>query len=121
MPILFAKLHGERLGDWAAAIEVAEGVLGLEQFQPLLRAEAHRLLGRAHAALGNKAEAKGAVERALPEFKAGQYVWLERMALRDLERVCEAAEAKEVQARLQGVEERMSASVAQLSKLGAIM
>ena len=50
--LLCARLGGERLGDWAAAVEVAEGVLAIEAFNPLLRTEALRLLGRAHDALG---------------------------------------------------------------------
>ena len=41
-------------------------MLEVEQFNPLLRAEAARLLGRARAALGDTAEARKAVERADP-------------------------------------------------------
>ena len=34
-----ARLHGERLGDWAAAAEVADGLLAIEAFNPLLRVQ----------------------------------------------------------------------------------
>ena len=53
--ILLGRLHGERLGQWATTVEITEGVLAIERFNPLLRAEAHRLLGRAHMALGERA------------------------------------------------------------------
>ena len=43
-------------------MEVAEGVLRIEAFNPLLRTEAWRLLGRARAELGERAAAwEGAV------------------------------------------------------------
>ena len=59
--LLCATLHGERLGQWQLAAEVAEGVLRIEAFNSLLRVECHRLLGRANAALGRREEAcKGA-------------------------------------------------------------
>ena len=50
--LLCARLHGERLGDWAAAAEVAEGVLATEAFNPVVRTEALRLLARAGGAGG---------------------------------------------------------------------
>ena len=51
--LLCARLHGEWLGAWAAAAEVAEGVLATEAFNPVVRTEALRLLGRARAAIMN--------------------------------------------------------------------
>ena len=33
-------LRGERLGEWEAVVEVAKGVLDIEQFNPMLRTEA---------------------------------------------------------------------------------
>jgi hypothetical protein len=65
--LLCARLHGERLGGWEAAVEVAEGVLRIEQFISLLRTEACRLLGRALAALERRAAACEAAERAAAE------------------------------------------------------
>ena len=38
--LLLARLHGERLSHWALAAEVAEGVLRIEEFNPILRTEA---------------------------------------------------------------------------------
>ena len=114
-PLLLAKLHGEQLGDWAAVVQVTEGVLALEAHQPLLRAEAYRLLGRARAALGQSGEAHEAAERAAAEAKAGHYVWLEWLSTRDL------ARAGGVNGRLKEVEGRMQASAAELSLYNAIM
>ena len=84
-------------------------MLEVEQFNPLLRAEAARLLGRARAALGDKAEACKAVERAVADAKAGRYIWMEMLAMRDLAQLCEAADAKAVEERLKGVKGRMAA------------
>ena len=50
--MLCARLQGERLGRWDLTVEVAEGVLQIKEFCPLLRTEAWRLLGRARAELG---------------------------------------------------------------------
>ena len=55
--ILCAQLYGERLGEWQVAVEVMEGLLQIEAFNPYLRCEAYRLLGRARAALGQRAAA----------------------------------------------------------------
>ena len=116
--LLCARLHGERLSNWEAAAEVAEGVLGIEQFQPLLRTEAHRLLGRAKAALGKRAEACAAAERAAAEAAGAQYVWLEMMALADLLKWTAQGEAAEaVRARLRGVAGRLAASTEELASL----
>jgi len=122
-PLLFARLHGERLGDWAAAAQVAEGVLALESFQPLLRSEAHRLLGRARMALGERADARKAVESAVSEAKAARYIWLEMLATRQLARLCEqeAGEAEAMQARVLDVEGRMEASPAELAQVRSVM
>ena len=81
--LVCAQLAGERLGDWAAAEEVAAGVLGIEAFNPLLRVQALRLLGRAKRELGERAAACEAAERAAAEAATARYVWLEMMALGD--------------------------------------
>ena len=44
--LLCARLHGERLGDWAPSVEVAT-LVELEPFNPYLRTEALRLLSKA--------------------------------------------------------------------------
>ena len=47
-------LYGERLGEWEVAAEVAAGILRIpcNALNPLVRIEAHRLLGRSHVSLG---------------------------------------------------------------------
>ena len=110
MPLLLAKLHGERLGDWAAATRVAEGVLDIEQLNPMLRSEAQRLLARAHAALGDKVEACRAVERAVADAKLGRYIWIEMLATRDLAQLCDAGDVKAAKERLESVKGRMAGS-----------
>jgi hypothetical protein len=98
--LLCARLHSERLGGWEAAAEVAEGVLRLEQFNPLLRTEACRLLGCAHAALGQRAAACEAAERAVAEAGKARYAWLvEMVSLADLLRWSQTSEAEGVRSR----------------------
>ena len=113
--LLCARLHGECLGDWKAAAEVAEGVLNIEEFQPLLRTEAHRLLGRAKAELGDKVAACEAAERAATQAAGAKHVWLEMLSIRDLLRWCEAGEAEGVRSRLRGVAGRLAASAEELA------
>lgn len=108
--LLCARLHGERLGDWKATADVAGGVLCIEQFNPLLRTEAYRLLGRAKAALGERALACMAAECAATEAAGAKYVWLEMLSLRDLLRWCELSEADNVRVRLRGVVGRVAAT-----------
>ena len=110
-----ARLHGERLGDWAVTVEVAEGVLRIEQFNPLLRTEALRLLGRAKAALGDRAAACEVAERAAAEAEGAKYVWLEMLALRDLLKWSEAGEAENVKVRLRAVAGKTAASAKDLT------
>ena len=115
--ILLARLHGERLQEWPTVIEVAEGVLSIERFNPLLRTEAHRLLGRAHFALGERHAACAAAERAVAEAAGGRYLWLEMLSLRDLRRWSNAmpAEAEIVRLRLDAVVGRMAASTEEIA------
>ena len=90
--LLCARLHGERLGGWAVAAEVAAGMVAIEAFQPLVRTEAYRLLGRA------RAECAG-------------YVWLEMRALGDALRWCGDGDGEGLRVRLRGVVGRMAATV----------
>ena len=113
--LVCARLHGERLGDWAVTVEVAEGVLRIEQFNPRLRTEALRLLGRARAALGDRAAACTAAERAAAEAAGAKYVWLEMLSLCDLLKWCEAGEADGVRARLRAMVSRMTATREELA------
>ena len=106
--LLCARLHGERLGDWTAAAEVAEFVLAVESFNPAVRTEAHRLLGRARAALGQHLAAREAAEAAIDEAAKAKYVWLEMLALRDLLEWSEVGEVESVRARLGGVLRRVA-------------
>ncbi len=108
--LLCARLHGERLGRWDVAAEVAEGVLGIEEFHPLLRTEAYRLLGRARAEQGQRAAACEAAERAATEAAEARYVFLELLSLRDLERWSEGGEVEGVRSRLDAVAGRMAAT-----------
>ena len=115
--ILLARLHGERLHAWTTAVEVAEGVLSLERYNPLLRTEAHRLLGRAHAALGECTAACAAAERAVAEAAGGRYLWLQALSLRDLSRWSPAAEAESVRPRLEAVVARMAVPMQELAEV----
>lgn len=112
--LLCARLHGERLGDWSVVVEVAQGLLRFEHFNPMLRTEAHRLLGRALAELGQRAAACEAAERAVAEAAGAKYAWLEMLSLRDLLRWGEAGEAESVHSRLRGVVGRLVASADEL-------
>ena len=112
--LLCARLHGERLGNWQATADVAEGVLQIEAFNPLLRCEAYRLLGRARSELGQRAKACEAAEAAAAEAALARYVWLEMLSLRDLLRWCEASEAERARHRLAGVVQRMAATPEEL-------
>lgn len=113
--LLCARLHGERLGAWAVAVEIAEGVLRLEAFQPLVRTEALRLLGRAQAALGNTSEACTAAERAASEAASAKYVWYEMLALHDLLQWSAAGAREGVRSRLRAVVGRIDASTEELA------
>lgn len=108
--LLLSLLRGERLGDWGAVVEVAEGVLTIEAFNCTVRAEACRLLGRAYHALGGRVAACEAAEKAVAEAARAKYAWLEMMALRDLLSWCEAAEAEAVRSRLRGVTAQLAVS-----------
>lgn len=112
--LLCARLHGERLGAWGATVEVAQGVLAIEQFNPLLRTEALRLLGAAHAAEGRLDAACEACERAVSEAAGARYVWLELLSLRDVLRWSDEGAAAEVRSRLGAVVSRVSASTEEL-------
>ena len=113
--LLCARLHGERLGDWAAAAEVAEGVLATEAFNPVVRTEALRLLGRAWAAQGAQAAACEAAERAVAQAAEARYAWFEMLALADLLKWCAAGEAADVRSRLRGVASRLASSKEELA------
>ena len=115
--VLCATLHGEQLGDWAAADEVAAGVLRIEAFNPLLRIQCHRLHGRASAALGRHAAACEAAERAAAEAAGARYVWLEMLALGDLLDWCEAGAKESVRLRLRAVAGRLEASAEELARV----
>ena len=112
--LLCARLHGERLGDWKAAVEVAEGVLRLEEFNLVVRIEAHRLLGRAKAELGDRAAACEAAEGAAAEAARAKCGWLEMLSLRDLLQRCETVMAEGVRSRLRGVVAKLAASADEL-------
>ena len=103
------------MGDWKATAEVADGVLQIEEFNPLLRIEAHRLLGRAKEELGERTAAVRAGECAVAEAAGAKYAWLEMMALRDVLRWSEAGEVEGVRSRLRGVAGRLAASAEELS------
>ena len=116
--VLCATLYGERLGEWAAAAEVASGVLAIEAFNPLLRVQASRLLGRAKAELGAREAACEAAERAIAEAAHAQYAWLEMMALTDLVKWSEAKDAKGARERLRSlVQQKIAAPEEELSRV----
>ena len=107
--------RGERLGEWEATIEVAEGVLRVEPFSPMVRTEACRLLGRAHHALGARAAACAAAEKAVAEAGLARYAWLQMLALRDLLAWGEPGETEAVRSRLRSVTGRLAASQEELA------
>ena len=113
--LLLARLHGERLGEWEAAAEVAEGVLGIEPFNPWVRIEAHRLLGRGQAALGRRSEAFESVERAAAEAVGARCVWFEFLSLRDALKWCGPSDAPGVRSRLAEVLGRLKATEEELA------
>ena len=115
--LLCAQLHGERLGDWTATEQVATGVLKVELFNPMLRTQASRLLGRAHMELGRRSDACDAAGCAAAEAAKAKYVWLEYICWRDMLRWCEEGEAALARSRLQEVEGRMLASREELVSL----
>ena len=84
--LLGRALHGSRLGDWATAAEIAEGVLEISnaKFNPLVRIEALRLLARSCTARGMEAGATDASERALAVASEVSYPWMEMLVLRDM-------------------------------------
>ena len=113
--LLCARLHGERLGNWNATVEVAEGLLRIEEFNPVFRTEALRLLGRAKAKLGERAAACKATEDAVAEAVGAKYVWLEMLSLHDLLQWSQPGAVEGVRARLRAVVSRMSASSEELT------
>ena len=96
-------------------MEIAKGVLHIEQFNPLLRIAAFRLLGRACYALEQATEACEAAERAVDEAVNAHYVWLELMGTADLLKWCPMAETESVRLRLRGVAGRCAASSKELA------
>lgn len=106
--LLCARLHGERLGSWETAAEVAEGVLAIEAFQPLLRTEALRLLARAKGEAGDRAAACEAAARGAAEAAGAGYVWLEMRSLDDALRWCAEGEAEGVRSRLRDTMGRLA-------------
>eukprot|EP00966_Prymnesium_polylepis_P158737 3669078-Prymnesium_polylepis.2 len=104
--LLGARLHGERLGSWEAAAEVVEGVLAIEEFQPLLRTEVE---------LGDRAAACEAAERAAAEAAGAGYVWLEMLSLGDMVGWCAEGEVEGVRSRLCGVVGRLAATEAEVA------
>jgi hypothetical protein len=89
-------------------------VLAIEEFNPLLRVQALRLLGRAKAELGEGTAACEAAERAVAEAARARYAWLQMLALADLLGWCDASEGEAVRARLCSVAGQMVASKEEL-------
>ena len=112
--LLCARLHGERLGGWEVATEVAEGLLAIEAFHPLLRTETLRLLSRAKAEVGDRVSACEAAERAAAQAAGAGYAWLEMRSLDDTLRWCGEAEVEDVRSRLHSVVRRLAATEEEL-------
>jgi hypothetical protein len=109
-PTHCATLHGERLGAWDVAEAVASKLLEVEEFNPLCRVEAGRLLCRARASLGRREGACEAASRAADEAATTGLRWLEMLALRDWLRYGGADVDGSVWTRLEGVMGRLTAS-----------
>jgi hypothetical protein len=107
--LLCASLNGERLGAWDVAEAVASKLLEVEEFNPLCRVEAGRLLCRARASLGRREGACEAASRAADEAARTGLWWLEMLALRDWLRYGGAEAGSSVWSRLEGVMGRLMA------------
>ena len=90
-------------------------MLAIEAFNPVLRTEALRLLGRAKAQAGDRAAAYEAAERAAAEAAGAGYVWFEMRSLGDALRWCAEGEAEGVRSRLRGVVGRLAATEEELT------
>ena len=101
------RLQGERLGDWAVAVEL-EGVLAIESCTPFSVSRRSGCSG-VHA-LGERQAACAAAEKARAEAVGAKYVWLEMKAMRDLLLWCEEGEVEGMRSRLRDVAGRMAVS-----------
>ena len=115
--LVIARLHGERLGNWEATVQVTVGVLAIEALNPVLRVEAYRLLARANATLGRKRAACEAAENAAATAVQAHYVFYEILSLRDVLKWTDASEVQAVCARLRAAAERTTASRADLERV----
>jgi hypothetical protein len=92
--LLCATLYADRLGDADAAAKIVEqGVLAVQGLgtaahrggmNPLTRIEAWRLLARCRGLRGDGAGALEALECALSESQAVEFVWMELKSLEDM-------------------------------------
>ena len=110
--LLCSALYG-RLGDWATATAACEAVLKVA-LNPFVRTEAHRLLGRCHAATGARTAACEAAESAVAEAARAGYAWMEMRALRELRDWVEPGAAPAVHARLDEAVARLAATPAEI-------
>ena len=76
---------------------------------------ANRLLGCAHAALGQRDVACDAAERAAAEAAGARYVWLELASLREMVGRCEGERLEGVLSRLHVIARRLMATDEQLA------
>jgi hypothetical protein len=112
--LLCAMLHGERLGAWDVAEAVASKLLEVEEFNPLCRVEAGRLLCRARASLGRREGACEAALCAADEAARTGCRWLEMLALRDWVRYGGDGVGGSVWCRLEGVMRQLAATSEEL-------
>jgi hypothetical protein len=89
---------------------VASKLLEVEEFNPLCRVEAGRLLCRARASLGRREGACEAASRAADEAARTGCRWLEMLSLRDWVRYGGDGVDGSVWSRLEGVMGQMVAS-----------
>ena len=102
---------------------MAAGVLRIPSnaFNPLVRIEAYRLLGRSHVSLGRPQAAFEAAERAVAVAAEVGFVWMELLVTLDMLRWARASsmarEAAAYRTRLDGVVQRVQATPEELASL----
>ena len=102
--LLCASLYG-RLGAWADAQTIAEGVLALGELgmPAAFRIEAWRVLGQCRGQLDDCAGALEALQSGVAESKAPGYAWLEHLCLKDMLEWVAEEETKMLQAQIAAI------------------
>ena len=106
-PSLACACVAARLGRWAEAKEVAQGLLDMPLRQQLSRYEAHRLLARCAAATESSSEVVHKhLRAAAAEARGAGYLWLELLTTRELRERggCDSATVDQLAARIESLQ-----------------